>query len=135
MPRSHHHARRPALTRLGIATLATVLAAACEAPSLTGFTVEEADEPSGLWVSPDSIAVGAVAGAYAMGCIPTSEVCVFPVRGIRWAVADTRVAELDFRVYDTSAEVLVRGRRPGQTNVVATTQSGRQYAIPIWIVP
>ena len=111
---------------VGLALAATI---GCAMPDLTAFTVPEADEPSGFWTTPDSVAVGAVAQIHTLGCVPHSEVCAYPVRGLRWVVVDTFVARLAPGTIQPTGTVLVHGRRAGTTAVLVTSAAGRQYEV------
>ena len=130
MPLATPRDRRPP-----VAALAFALLTACAAPDLTGLAVPEAEEPSAIWATPDSVAVGATATIHTIGCVPTSEVCAVPVRGLRWASADTLVATLAPGTVQPTGTVRVHGRRPGTTAVLVTSGSGRKYSLSLRVFP
>jgi hypothetical protein len=130
MPLVAPHSRRPPAAAVGLALLS-----ACAAPDLTGLATPEADEPTMLWIAPDSVTAGDTASVHAIGCIATSEVCMFPVRGLRWAVADTLVARLMPGTLQPAHTVRLQARRAGTTVVLVTSASGQQDSVPLVVYP
>ena len=93
----------------------------------------DVDTPELVWANPDSVRVGDVTTAHALGCPDGWSICAGTVRGLRWASGDTLVLRFEPR-NAAGSSATVRGVRVGSAWAIAIAPGGRDSAL-VRVIP